>query len=43
VLDGLPATVFLNLLLAWPVYRLARRLFPPGERSDRVHEVRLLG
>jgi cell shape-determining protein MreD len=43
VLDGLPATVLLNLILAWPVYRGVRRLFPPTQLSDRVHEVRLLG
>ena len=42
VLDGLPATVLLNLLLAWPVYWSARRIFPPGG-PERVHEVRLLG
>jgi rod shape-determining protein MreD len=43
VLDGLPATVFLNLIITWPVYGLARRLFPPVELSDRAYEVRLLG
>ena len=43
VLAGLPATVLLNLLLTWPVYALVRRLFPPRELPDRVHEVRLLG
>ena len=42
-LSGLPATVFLNLLLTWPVYVFARRLFPPVDVLDRVHEVRLLG
>ncbi|HUK45725.1 MAG TPA: rod shape-determining protein MreD [Gaiellaceae bacterium] len=42
-LSGLPATVLLNLILAWPVYGLARRLFPPADALDRVHEVRLLG
>jgi rod shape-determining protein MreD len=42
-LSGLPATVLLNLILTWPVYALARRLFPASELSDRVHEVRLLG
>jgi rod shape-determining protein MreD len=41
VADGLPATVLLNLVLTWPLYRLARLLFPPGG-LDRVHEVRLL-
>jgi rod shape-determining protein MreD len=43
VLSGLPAAVLLNLILTWPVYGLARRLFPPAALSDRVHEVRLLG
>ena len=28
-LSGLPATVLLNLILTWPVYALARRVFPP--------------
>ena len=40
--SGLPATVLLNLILTWPVYGLARRLFPPADVLDRVHEVRLL-
>jgi rod shape-determining protein MreD len=43
VLTGLPATVLLNLLLTWPVYAFARRVFPPVDVFDRVHEVRLLG
>jgi len=43
ILAGLPATVLLNLILAWPVYRGVRRLFPPTQHSDRVHDVRLLG
>jgi rod shape-determining protein MreD len=42
-LSGLPATVLLNLLLTWPVYRFARKLFQPLDPFDRVHEVRLLG
>ncbi len=42
-LSGLPATILLNLILTWPVYTFARRLFPPVEMADRVHEVRLLG
>jgi rod shape-determining protein MreD len=41
--SGMPATVLLNLILTWPVYGLARRLFPPADALDRVHEVRLLG
>jgi rod shape-determining protein MreD len=43
VLSGLPATALFNLVLTWPVYTFARRLFPPADASDRVHEVRLLG
>ena len=43
VLDGLPATVLLNVILTWPVYGLARRLFRPVELTDRAFEVRLLG
>ncbi len=43
VLSALPATLVLNLIFTWPVYALARRLFPPVELSDRIHEVRLLG
>jgi rod shape-determining protein MreD len=43
VLAALPASVLLNLVLTWPVYALVRRLFPPRELADRVHEVRLLG
>ena len=43
VVSGLPATVLLNLLLTLPVYALVRRLLPPRELADRVHEVRLLG
>jgi len=43
VVSGLPATVLLNLVLAWPVYWCVRRLLPPTGFSDRVHEVRLLG
>jgi rod shape-determining protein MreD len=42
-LSGLPATILLNLILTWPVYTFARKLFPPVEMADRVHEVRLLG
>ena len=41
--SALPASVLLNLLLTVPVYALARRLFPPVDMYDRVHEVRLLG
>jgi cell shape-determining protein MreD len=40
--DALPPTVLLNLLLAAPVYALARRLLRPPDRAD-AREVRLLG
>jgi rod shape-determining protein MreD len=43
VLSGLPSTVLLNLILAWPVYWCVRRLLPFGGSAERVHEVRLLG
>jgi rod shape-determining protein MreD len=43
VLAAVPASALLNLVLTLPVYALVRRLFPPQELSDRVHEVRLLG
>jgi rod shape-determining protein MreD len=43
VFSGLPATVLLNLILTWPVYSFARRVFRPLDVFDRVHEVRLLG
>jgi hypothetical protein len=33
----------MNLLLTLPVYALVRRMLPPRELSDRIHEVRLLG
>jgi rod shape-determining protein MreD len=42
-LSALPASLLLNLVLTLPVYALVRRLFPPREFADRVHEVRLLG
>jgi rod shape-determining protein MreD len=43
VLAALPASLLLNLVLTWPVYALARRLFPAIDIFDRAHEVRLLG
>ena len=43
VISALPSSLLLNLVLTWPVYALARRLFPAIEWSDRIHEVRLLG
>ena len=32
-----------GMSLVLSVYALVRRLFPPQELGDRVHEVRLLG
>jgi rod shape-determining protein MreD len=43
VLSSIPASVVLNLILTWPAYALARRLFPPRELVERGREVRLLG
>ncbi len=43
LLSALPASLLLNLILTLPVYALVRRLLPPLELGDRVHEVRLLG
>jgi rod shape-determining protein MreD len=43
MLAALPASLLLNLILTLPAYALVRRLFPPLELMDRVHEVRLLG
>lgn len=43
LLDGLVPTVFLNVLLTFPIYALVRRVLRPREWSDRVREVQLLG
>lgn len=43
LVDALFPGIFFNLLLAWPVYAVCRRLFPPIERAERGREVRLLG
>ncbi|HWB23260.1 MAG TPA: rod shape-determining protein MreD [Gaiellaceae bacterium] len=43
VMASLPASLLLNLALTVPVYALVRRVFPPVDMYDRVHEVRLLG
>jgi len=43
LLNGLVPTVFLNVLLTFPVYSLVRRLLPPHVWADRAREVRLLG
>ena len=42
LVDSLFPTIFLNLVLTWPVYALCRRLLPPAP-SERAREVRLLG
>ena len=41
--SSLPMTFVLNLILTWPVYALARRLFRPRDQADRGREVQLLG
>jgi rod shape-determining protein MreD len=43
LLDSLVPTVFVNLVLAVPVYALVRRLLPLPQWTDRAREVRLLG
>ena len=43
LLDSLAPTVFLNVLLTWPVYALVRRVLRRPEWSERTQEVRLLG
>jgi rod shape-determining protein MreD len=43
LLDSLPPTLLLNLLLTVPVHALVRRLLPPLAPLDRAREVSLLG
>lgn len=43
LLDRLPASVILNLLLTLPVYATCRRLVRPAEWGERATEVQLLG
>jgi rod shape-determining protein MreD len=43
LLDSLPPTVFLNLLLAAPVYALCRRLLGDVLVREHAREVKLLG
>jgi rod shape-determining protein MreD len=43
LLETLFQTIGLNLLVAWPLYALVRRLLPPAERPERVRGVELLG
>ena len=35
--------IALNLILAWPVYRLARLLLPPARRLDRIERIQAVG
>ena len=43
LLEALPPTILLNLLLAAPVYALCRRFVPPTGAVERAREVRLVG
>ena len=43
LLEALPPGILLNVLLAFPVYALARRLLRPHAPRERAREVRLLG
>ena len=43
LVDSLVPSVLLNLLLAFPVYALIRRVLPPFTLGARTREVRLLG
>lgn len=43
LLETLLQTIALNLLLAWPVYALVRRLLPSSQRTARVQGVSALG
>ena len=43
LLDSLPPSLLLNLLLTAPVYAVVRRLLPPVSTHERTTEVSLLG
>ena len=43
LLDAMPATLLLNLLLTVPVYALVRRLLAPERLLDRGAEVPIVG
>jgi rod shape-determining protein MreD len=43
LVDALPPSIVLNMLLAIPVYAIARRLLRPLEPRERAREVTLLG
>jgi rod shape-determining protein MreD len=42
LLDGLPPTLLLNLLIAVPVFLFCRWVWGLGQTIERVHEVRLI-
>jgi rod shape-determining protein MreD len=43
LVDAMPATLLLNLLLTVPVYGLVRRLLAPERPLDRAAEVQIVG
>jgi rod shape-determining protein MreD len=43
LVDSMPATLLLNLLLTWPVFTLVRRLLAPERPLDRAAEVQIVG
>jgi rod shape-determining protein MreD len=43
LIDAMPATLALNLLLTLPVYALVRRLLAPERQLDRAAEVPIVG
>ena len=43
LVDALPPSLLLNLLLTAPVYAIVRRLLPPVSQQERSTEVTLLG
>jgi rod shape-determining protein MreD len=43
LVDSMPATLLLNLLLTLPVYALVRRLLAPESSLDRTAEVPIIG
>ena len=43
LVDALPPSIVLNMLLTIPVYALARRVLRPTAPRERAREVRLLG
>jgi cell shape-determining protein MreD len=43
LVDSMPATLLLNLLLTVPVYALVRRLLAPQSPLDRAAEIPIIG